>query len=611
MKKTLCLLMAGMSALLYFCTPDAPRTPAQKARAYLLANLDTLQYTTGPRLLRLASTGSEDSVRLAFQEARRRYKKVELFTEYYAPAASKALNGAPLPEYEVQESTSFEPSGLQVIEEHLYPEFETENREELVREVKKFVSVLGRARVILEGTELEEANLLNACKQEVYRIMVLGVSGFDTPLTNSGVQEAAVALQSVLEVLSFFGESQQLQQLLQGAIAYTSEQKPFNSFDRMAFITRFANPITTAITEWQKEQGINPLSGQLVLNNQAATLFSPGVLNNDAFAGSADAAATPAKIALGKELFFSTVVSGATRTCGSCHKPELAFTDGLPKSAALQAGKFVQRNAPTLYYAGLQHAQFYDMRATTLESQAVDVMRNVDEMHAPVEEAAQRLNRQASFVQAFREAFPGMEAEVQPRHVMLALAAYVRSLTPFNSRFDRHMRGGQNQLTTQEIEGFNLFMGKAKCGTCHFMPVFNGTAAPAFTNTEAEVLGVLQNPKAAHPTLDPDEGRFTHSGMGELRFAFKTPTLRNISRTAPYMHNGAYETLGEVMDFYDKGGAQGIGLQLENQTLPPDPLNLSDKETEAIIAFLHTLTDEEKQESDGKHPLTERGQPNR
>ncbi|AKD05882.1 cytochrome c peroxidase [Pontibacter korlensis] len=592
MKSILYFTLLALGTFLFSCKPETPQTPASKTKAYLLANLDTLQHSAEHQLLRLAIAGSSDSLRLAFQEARRRYKKVELFTEYYAPTASKALNGAPLPEYEVLESKSFEPSGLQVIEEYLYPTFDTTNREELVREAKKFVSVLGRARVILRETELEEANILNACKQEIYRIMVLGISGFDTPLTNTGVAEAAVSLTAVQEVLSFFGEHPELQQLLQEAIHYTSSSEDFDAFDRLAFITRFANPITSYITNWQQELQIDDLPNRLVLNSKAATLFDKDALNNDAFAGSADAASTPDKVALGKALFFSPVVSGNTSTCSTCHQPELAFTDGLPKSASLVKGKFVQRNAPTLYYAGLQHSQFYDMRATTLESQAVDVIRNKDEMHASVEEAAQRLNQQPDFVQAFQTAFPGMETEIQPRHVMLVLASYVRSLTPFNSRFDRHMRGKEGQLSAEEIKGFNLFMGKAKCGTCHFMPVFNGTAAPAFTNTEAEVLGVLADPKAPHPTLDPDKGRYGFTPLDGLQHAFKTPTLRNISKTAPYMHNGAYETLEEVMDFYNKGGAAGMGLQLENQTLPPDPLNLTPEETKAIIAFLQTLTDE-------------------
>lgn len=591
MKKVYFALVLLMPLLLYFCGPANEETPAQKAKVYALSHLDNLQHTAEQQLLPLAQTGTEEAIRKAFHQTRRRYKKVELFTEYYAPTASKALNGAPLPEYEVLESSAFEPSGLQVIEEHLYPELEEENREELVREVKKFISVLARARVILLNMELEEANLLNACKQELYRVIVLGISGFDTPLTNTGVQEAAVALQSVQEVLAFFGEHKALQERLQQAIAYTEASPSFEQFDRMAFITQYINPITTEITEWQNSLGIEPLPNQLVLNAQATTLFSPDILNPDFFGGTADGATTPEKVALGKALFFSPVLSNGTRSCGSCHRPELAFTDGLPKSAALEEGKFVQRNAPTLFYAGLQHAQFYDMRATSLEGQAVDVIRNKDEMHFSVEEAAQRLNQEPAFMQAFDKAFPGIERGVQPRHVMLALASYVRSLAPFNSRFDRHMQG-EPQLKEQEIKGFNLFMGKAKCGTCHFMPVFNGTAAPAFTATEAEVLGVLQNPKATHPTLDPDQGRFTHSNMEELRHAFKTPTLRNIAQTAPYMHNGAYETLEEVMDFYNKGGAQGMGLSLENQTLPPDPLQLSQEEIQAIISFMHTLTDE-------------------
>lgn len=591
MKKNFLPLLTLLGLLLCRCTPDAPQTPAAKTGAYLFAQLDTLQHHAEHQLLRLAQHGGQDSLQWAFAEARRRYKYVELFTEYYAPTASKALNGAPLPEYEVLESRKFEPSGLQVIEEHLYPTFDPANREDLVREVRRFVSVLGRARTILEGTTLEEANIFNACKQQVYRVMVLGISGFDTPLTSTGVQEAAVALSSVRQVLSFFGENPELDALLQEAEAATAHAD-FSSFDRMEFITRYANPITAALTRWQAQLGIAPLPQQLALNPQAATLFSEDILHPDAFAGSPDAASSPNKIALGKSLFFSPVLSGAERSCGSCHKPELAFTDGLPRSSAITEGKFVQRNAPTLFYAGLQHAQFYDMRATTLENQAVDVIRNKDEMHGSVEEAAQRINQNPVMVQAFKGAFPGMQAEVQPRQVMLALATYVRSLAPFNSRFDKYMRGDIQQLSEQEIKGFNLFMGKAKCGTCHFMPVFNGTAAPNFNATEAEVLGVLQNPKSAIPTLDPDQGRYVHTPLDGLQFAFKTPTVRNISKTAPYMHNGAYTTLEEVIDFYDKGGAAGMGLPLENQTLPPDPLQLTPQEKQALIAFLHSLTDE-------------------
>lgn len=182
-----------------------------------------------------------------------------------------------------------------------------------------------------------------------------------------------------------------------------------------------------------------------------------------------------------------------------------------------------------------------------------------------------------------------MEKEIKPRYIMIALASYVRSLSPFNSRFDKYMRGEKEQMNAEEIKGFNIFMGKAKCGTCHFMPVFNGTAPPMFINTEAEVLGVPMKPNSQ--SIDTDSGRYIHNKMDELKFSFKTPTVRNIADTAPYMHNGAYQTLEQIMEFYDEGGGAGLNIELENQTLSPDKLNLSEAEQKAVIAFLGTLTD--------------------
>jgi cytochrome c peroxidase len=135
-------------------------------------------------------------------------------------------------------------------------------------------------------------------------------------------------------------------------------------------------------------------------------------------------------------------------------------------------------------------------------------------------------------------------------------------------------------------------MGKAACGTCHFAPTFSGLVPPQFDETEAEVLGVPTQPQAPHE-LDPDWGR----GGGLLKFqseiyrhAFKTVTVRNIAHTAPYFHNGAYNTLEEVVDFYNNGGGVGLGLDVPNQTLPADSLHLSDQEQKDLIAFMQALT---------------------
>ena len=151
------------------------------------------------------------------------------------------------------------------------------------------------------------------------------------------------------------------------------------------------------------------------------------------------------------------------------------------------------------------------------------------------------------------------------------------------------MRAEEDSYTEEEKTGYNLFMGKGLCATCHFIPLTNGTVPPFFEETEKEVIGVPET--AANKQLDDDTGfywRFKsplHKGM------FKTVSVRNSDLTAPYMHNGVYKTLEEVMNFYNLGGGGGMGFDLEHQTLPFDNLDLTDEEQKAIIAFLKTLND--------------------
>lgn len=176
-----------------------------------------------------------------------------------------------------------------------------------------------------------------------------------------------------------------------------------------------------------------------------------------------------------------------------------------------------------------------------------------------------------------------------------ALAAYVKSLSSFNSPFDKYVRGEVDTIDIAVYEGFNLFMGKAVCGTCHFAPTFNGTVPPLYKESESEVLAVPVGHDTLNPVLDPDLGRYVNGRPTEkadfFKHSFKTPTIRNIALTAPYMHNGGYKTLEEVMDFYNRGGGVGMGLEVENQTLPFDSLALNKNEIHSIISFMQALTD--------------------
>jgi cytochrome c peroxidase len=153
------------------------------------------------------------------------------------------------------------------------------------------------------------------------------------------------------------------------------------------------------------------------------------------------------------------------------------------------------------------------------------------------------------------------------------------------------MRGEKAAMNDTETRGFNLFMGKGKCGTCHFVPLFSGVNPPTFTKIDAEIIGVPATNDTLNARLDTDWGKYLTHKIPLHKNAFKTPTLRNIALTAPYMHNGVFKTLEDVIDFYDRGGGAGLGLELENQTLPAEKLNLSKWEKEAIISFLETLTD--------------------
>jgi cytochrome c peroxidase len=250
----------------------------------------------------------------------------------------------------------------------------------------------------------------------------------------------------------------------------------------------------------------------------------------------------------------------------------------------------LKRNTPTLLNAAWQTKFFYDSRASTLENQLNSVVHNADEMEGSLKEGIKRIRQHPVYYPQFQKSYSSDSDPVTEYNIANAISSYVRSLTHYNSKFDRYMRK-QGELSASEKKGFNLFAGKAKCATCHYLPLFNGLVPPQFGETESEVIGVPANAPGT-PQADDDEGKFVFTRSPVHEHAFKTPTLRNVALTAPYMHNGVFKTLEEVMDFYNKGGGAGTRTAFENETLAPDALHLSKKEIRYVIAFLKTLTDE-------------------
>lgn len=531
-----------------------------------------------------------------FKKSRLAYKKVEWAIEYFIPETARFMNGPALDEMELEENRSFEPHGFQVIEELIYPEYTIESKENLVREIKIFASNIKQVKNTFEVITISNDHVLDGIQQNVFRVIALGITGFDSPILQSSIPEAGASLISISGYLEKINANSktlaELKKLTQKAQEYCLTNTNFNNFNRAVFITEYLNPISKKLKTFQKEEKIKNIKKSSPLKPTAVTLFDKDAFDVNGFVLSEDYNYTGDKAVLGEKLFYDQKLSkNKDRSCATCHHPEKAFTDGLKTNVSLN-GSNLMRNTPTLTYASLQNAQFWDMRQLDLEKQSMDVIQNKDEMHGSLQDIHAQILLDDGYIKLFKKAYP-KTAKPEAWQIQNAIASYVRSLNSFDSKFDLYMRGQKNSLTNQEIEGMNLFMGKAKCATCHFTPLFNGTVPPNYSKTEHEVIGTPKD--ISGKALSPDTGRYLYNQMPQLVGAFKTPTLRNAAITAPYMHNGVYKTLEEVVDFYNKGGGKGLGYAVDNQTLPFDELKLNVKEEKVLVAFMKTLTDKRYQ----------------
>lgn len=293
-------------------------------------------------------------------------------------------------------------------------------------------------------------------------------------------------------------------------------------------------------------------------------------------AQSMDAGKEPrTKVELGRLLFFDPILSAnRTVSCATCHKPAFAFADTIPVSFGVgrKAGK---RNTPSAMNLLLQRPFLWDGRAATLEEQALEPIKNPVEMNLPVREAVERLKSDRAYNNYFKKLFGSA-----PDSLLLAaaIAAFERTLETSDSPFDRWKLDEDSLAVSEQVKkGFALFNGKAKCIKCHF--------GSNFTTNEFRNVGLFDG-KAFN-----DVGRAAVSGELADVGKFKTPGLRNVSVTAPYMHNGMLKTLEDVIDFYDDPSKLVPG-GINRDTLLNKPLGLSKQEKKELVAFLESLTDD-------------------
>jgi cytochrome c peroxidase len=555
-----------------------------------------------------ARAASTASLRTRVARLRAAYKRVEWLADYAHPGSAARLNPPPLDRADLNapsDMTVLKPEGLQILLEVAHGENPLQDRGELKRLAMRLESAAGELAAQSSSTVLDDRMVFEAMQNQVLRVMAAGITGFDAPATELSLPESRLSLEALHPALALYlpelkrrdaALAARLTKSLDRAVKVLAAGKDFDAFDRLAFIREAGNPLYAALADAQVALGIATFADLKPLRRpvsvQARNLFDPGFLDGHFYAHTPGETLNPAVAAVGRRLFFDPAFSSdQKRSCASCHDPRRAFSDGVPKSPAFGGLGTLLRNAPGISHAAYQGAQFWDLREQTLEKQIGHVIAGEGEFRSSTLATLGAVRKGPGYVEAFRAAFPGDPDPVNMGTITKALAMYVRSLARWDSPFDRYARGETEFIDPAAKRGFNLFMGKAACATCHFPPAFNGVVPPKYLETESEVIGAPARFPAPVLVLDPDLGRGLIHQNPIFRNAFKTPTVRNAELTGPYMHNGGIETLEAVLDFYNAGGGAGLGLEVPNQTLPSDSLGLSRAEMNDIIAFMKSLTD--------------------
>lgn len=581
-------------------------------------------------LLDSKDTATLVNAKLALKNSRLSYKKIEFFLNYFFESSAMIYNRPTKAEVDEPYMEYQEPSGFQVMEAMLFDTDPITHQQELIQQADLLCTSAPDLNSLLYNFKGSDEELLESVRLELVRVITLSITGYDAPELKTGIVESYQSLAAIRQILlpylndaftisgsnlhNFNSTAQNLEPNLQNSklgskaitlkskalsnqleltLAYLKRNPDFDSFNRMEFITVYALPLQEQLGIFITTLNLN-VQGKSILNYQAKNMFSADALLASAFTGDTSRTSyTNLQRTLGKKLFQETALSGnLKRSCQTCHRPEQYFSDGLKTSLAFDGHSNVQRNAPSLIYAGYQYAQFWDGRVKTLPEQIKAVIANPLEMNGDHAVVVSNLKRDPAYQRDFKQAFPSSGSDpVTLQNLSVALSGYILGLAPMNSSFDQYVAGNKVAMTAEQVKGFNLFMGKGQCGSCHFAPLFNGLIPPLYKLTEYEILGTPANDDFEHLQPDTDKGRYGFFPISYYKAAFKTPTVRNSAMTAPYMHNGVFKDLNKVVEFYNQGGGAGLGLPVAEQTLSAKPLHLSKEEVNQIVVFMQSLTD--------------------
>ncbi len=611
-KRTVVVLLVVATALLCICSRSG--TPPVYSTHYL--NKVNALRSAAEELHQIIATANlsdtTDIARIdsAITRARFKMKAADFWLRYLEPLAYKHING-PLPvEWETEVFEKFEKpyrrtgAGFTLARQHLHDP--APNRDTLLRLVKEAIDASAIFTHDSITTKLSTYHHFYLCNRLLLlNLAAIYTTGFECPDANSAIPELHHLLNETALTYTTFAQAFPAQALpanycrLFDSMRLFVSQQPASThqFDHYTFIRNYVNPLYIINQQLILQHRV--ISHNLLdytLNKLASSIFDKRLYNGQNTKGvflRVDDTATLAAIEnVGRMLFFDPLLSAnGKRACASCHKPQQCFTDTSVQTALhLNGQDRLPRNTPSLVNSQFNHLLMADGSHYTLQQQATVVITNPAEMGCTRTDITTRVLQCADYKRIFSRLLDATPAynSVSEDHIISAITTYYSSFSNGYSLFDSVMNK-QRPLAPAAQQGFNLFMGKAQCGTCHFLPLFNGVKPP-YIGSEFEVLGTPAD--TLYTALSADTGRYGVNPAPETHRAFRTGTLRNIARTAPYMHNGVFSTLMQVIDFYDAGGGAGHGLNVPNQTLSPDSLHLSVYEKNAIISFLNTLNED-------------------
>lgn len=545
----------------------------------------------------------------SIHEARSTMKACDFWLRYLSPLAYKKIN-APLPvEWEVEVFEKFEApykrvgAGLTLAE--VYIDEGGQDQAELAALVDEALVMIDAYFVDSIYQDVSNKNhFFLANRLHLLNVGAIYTTGFECPNTDLIIPELKSMLASTSVIYQKFNESYPetpivkayLEQYKKMIEWVNAQPETFDKFNHFNLLKDFVNPLFALNQQMIRSYKIRTNNfNDYSLNNKANSIFDKnlytGQRTKGSYASVKDEIILNEIKAIGKLLFFDPILSkNNKRSCASCHKPDEFFTDTLMTTGFhINQIDHLPRNAPTLLNSTHHHLLMHDGDHFNLQSQIIGVLENKDEMANTEAELVKKLSSVKTYKKAFEKfgKHTYSKEAISIKTVASALSIFLEDLGEYKAPFDNAMDNGY-ELSTQAIEGFNLFMSKTQCATCHFVPQFNGVKPP-YVGSEFEVIGVPED--TSFSVISDDNGRFEVYESDEMFKAFRTGTLRNIMHTAPYMHNGVFKTMDEVLDFYNNGGGVGHGLEVANQTLPTDSLSLTSEELGALKSFMHTLTE--------------------